>query len=143
MNNRLHPQLPRTQAQWPVCSVLSSHPWVPIRYSPKSYVTLNPSWATPAARPSSLDHGSLPKEKGQGEMCLGGVQQGRVVGSKHRAQLCSQGAPERPGYVASSGQKELSVGCFFLAGSTQCSTMCIREERQCKDRGGGISGAKS
>ena len=146
MNNHLHPQLPRTRAQWPACSSMpSSHPWLPIRYSPKSCVTLNPSWATPATRPSSSDHGSLPKEKGQGETCLGGVQQGRVaggasagLGSLVRGLLKDQAV----GPAVAKRSTELSVGWLLLAGSSQCSMMCTREECQCKDRGRGISGAK-
>jgi len=91
-----------------------------------------------------------PRESAKGERTRRNVpwgrvlQQGRVGGES--AGLCGQGAPGRPGCGAGGGQKEHRAfrgGCFFLAGSSQCSTMCTREECHCKDRGSGISAAQS
>lgn len=83
-----------------------------------------------------------PWEPAKGEVCLGGVWQGRVVGSKGRAWLHGwellKDQAARP--AVAKGSTELSAGHFF---SSQCSTTCTREERQCRGRGRGTSRAES
>lgn len=108
-------------------------------------MTLKPFWATPAVRPSSSDHGSLPKERGKGETGLGGVQWGRVVGSKHRARLCSQGLLEDQavGPAVAKRSTELSVLVLLLNRIISVLRMGPREEWQCMDGGRSTSGTKS
>lgn len=111
-------------SQWaPLCCVPA---WLPGMCSPKSCVTLNPSWATAATRPSSCDQGSLQKESSQGAMC--------PCGWWGRLALSRLGS----GLAVAKTSTGLLVGCFFPAGLI----MYPKGKHQCKDGEMGTSGAK-
>lgn len=78
-------------------------------------MTLKPFWATSAVRLSSSDHGSLQRREDKEKWALEGAV-GQGGGSKHRAQLCSQGLLEYQavGPAVAKRSTELSVLVFFL-----------------------------